>query len=65
MLKMKTVKLNNGVIVLAKETKYGLNAIGYANRTQANRKSFILRSKGIDCDVVNWGCPFFIRINNQ
>ena len=34
-----TKKLNNGVIVLAKKTPYGISPLTYANRTQAQRKA--------------------------
>ncbi len=63
---MKTVKLNNGWTVMAKETKYGMCAISYSNRTQASRKAFMLRaSEGLDCDVMNGaGRPFYIRVNS-
>ena len=67
---MKTTKLNTRETVLAKETKYGLNAVGYTNRTQASRKSFLLRAQGIDCDVINRGrqsktCPLSFPITPQ
>lgn len=36
---MLTYKLNNGQTVIAKETKYGVRPVTYANRTQAQRKA--------------------------
>ncbi len=34
-----TTKLNNGTVVLAKSTKYGIFAVTYANHAQAKRKA--------------------------
>lgn len=46
-----TVRLNNGLVVLAKQTKYGLSAVGYANRTQAYRRCADLQQHGVRCHV--------------
>jgi len=52
--------------VLAKNTKFGINAYTYSNDTQANKKANELRALGIDCNVYqSWGNSVvrYIRIN--
>jgi hypothetical protein len=55
MIEPKTVNLNNGCNVLAREGKHGLCAIGYANRTQAYNA---LAKLGAGWYVAHWGRPF-------
>lgn len=55
--KMKTVTLRNGLTVLAKETKSGINAVTFVNFTQAYSKAKELTAKGIDCHVIGFGQP--------
>jgi hypothetical protein len=52
--------------VLAKKTKYGINALTYSNDTMAHKKANELRAQGIDCRVYNPPTNFsvrFIKIN--
>lgn len=59
-----TVKLRNGLTVLAKETKYGINAVTYVNSTQAETKALFLTAQGINCHVVGYGqAAKYIAIN--
>lgn len=37
-MKILTVQLRNGLTVLAKQTKWGISALTYANHAQANNK---------------------------
>ena len=53
-----TVKLNNGAMVLGQLYKGEPMAIGYANRTQAERRA---ASLGDGWTVVHWGRPFYVR----
>jgi len=47
-----TTTLNDKkTIVLAKKDKYGINAVTYANYTQAFKKQSELKSLGIDCTI--------------
>ena len=46
-----TTKLRNGVTVLAKSDKFGINAVGYTNLKQANARQIKLTLEGIDCSV--------------
>jgi hypothetical protein len=48
---MITFKLNNGLTVLAKQDKYGINPYTYANHKQANNKRNELQSQGIKCHI--------------
>lgn len=61
-----TVKLRNGLVVLAKKTKYSdADAFTYCNDTQAEKKADQLRAQGIDCYVWGYGRPAkFIAIKN-
>lgn len=60
-----TTKLRNGVTVLAKETKFGINAFSYSNDKQANNKKNELLKMGIQCNIyIPFGSPVrFIKIN--
>lgn len=63
---MTTTKLRNGVTVLAKTDKYGVNAIGYSNLKQANNRQIKLSLEGVDCSI--YRTPFnnsvtYIKIN--
>jgi hypothetical protein len=59
---MITTRLNSGREVLAKETKYGISAITYANRTQAERRAAEIRSGGTDCHVAGFR-PFYVAFD--
>jgi hypothetical protein len=62
-----TTKLRNGVTVLAKADRYGINAVGYSNLTQANKRQIKLSLEGIDCSVYRTPCNMsvtYIKINN-
>jgi len=48
---MKTVKLNNGSTVLAKEDKNGISAYTYSNKKQAHNKVGELQAQGIKCHI--------------
>lgn len=63
-MKIETVKLNNGVEVLAKSTKqFGTNAVTYANRTQAEKKAAQLNELGgLKAEVVQPGRVFFVKV---
>ncbi len=64
---IQTVKLRNGVTVLAKADKYGINAVGYTNIKQANARQIKLTLEGIDCSVYITPTNFsvtYIKINN-
>ena len=64
---IQTVKLRNGVTVLAKADKYGINAVGYTNLKQANARQIKLTLEGIDCSVYRTPTNFsvtYIKINN-
>ena len=53
-LNITTTKLNNGLTVLAKETKkYGNQAVSYCNFLQAETKQMILLAQGIESYI--WG----------
>lgn len=54
---MKTVVLNNGTEVLAREGKWGMRAIGFGNRTAAYKKAAEL---GPGWVVYHWGVPFYV-----
>jgi hypothetical protein len=61
-----TTKLRNGVTVLAKVDKYGLNAVGYSNLKQASERQAKLSVQGIDCSIYrSFGnaSVTYIRIN--
>jgi hypothetical protein len=48
-------KLNNGVMVLAKEDQFGINPYSYCNRTQAQK-----RADKVNGEVRQFGgCPVF------
>jgi hypothetical protein len=57
---MKTTTLNNGLTVMAKETKYGLTAYTFANRTQAERAAEKVRTGGQPCRVWKGARPFYV-----
>lgn len=62
---VKTVTLNDGqTVVLAKETKYGLSAFTFANRTQATKRELALVEAGIRATVIHprFSGPFFVEI---
>jgi hypothetical protein len=59
---VEAVQLNNGVRVLGRVTKYGLNAVTYANRTQAHRRADELRATGIACHVIGRR-PFYVALH--
>ena len=63
---MTTTTLRNGTKVLAKVTKFGVNAYTYSNDKQASKKQIELSILGIDCNVyIPFGSPVrFIKINN-
>jgi len=61
---MTTFKLNNGLIVLAKETKYGINPYTYANRKQAHNKARELQAQGIKCHIGGIR-PIFVIIEGR
>lgn len=56
---MLITKLNNGVTVMAKMTKDGLVALGYSNRTQADRKAATLPGATVRRFM---GRPFYVVI---
>lgn len=63
-MQIQTEKLRNGFTVLAKNTKYGLSAYTYSNRTQAEIKQVLLLASGIQSHIRQFsGGPFFIVIN--
>lgn len=57
-----TVKLNSGVVVLGKTTEYGLSAVTYANRTQANKAAAKLVASGVKAEVIHRGRPFYVMV---
>jgi len=60
-----TEKLRNGSKALARQTKYGLSAYTYSNRTQAEIRQVLLLASGIDSHIRQFnGGPFFIIIND-
>ena len=62
-----TTKLRNGVTVLAKVDRYGINAVGYTNLKQANARQIKLSLEGINCSVYRTPCNqmvTYIKINN-
>jgi hypothetical protein len=59
---MKTTKLSNGLTVLAKDTKYGLTAYTFANRTQAERAAEKVRQAGQMCMGWKGARPFFVVV---
>ena len=62
--KILTVKLRNGLTVLAKKTKFGINEVTFANNTQANIKQLLIEATGIKCYVIGFGSPCkYIVIN--
>ena len=52
------VTLRGGVVVLAKPYKGDLSAVGYANRTQAERSA----AKHPGASVYHPGRPFYVRL---
>jgi len=55
---MKTTRLRDGTLVLARELKdYGIAAYTYANRTQAERAA-----QKVGGQVVQRGRPFYVRV---
>jgi hypothetical protein len=44
-------KLRNGVTVLAKVDKFGVNPVGYTNLKQASDRQSKLSIQGIDCSI--------------
>ena len=61
-----TTKLRNGVTVLAKVDKYGVNAVTYSNLKQASQRQAKLYNEGIDCSLYrSFGnaSVTYIRIN--
>lgn len=60
-----TEKLRNGSKALARNTKWGLCAYSYANRTQAEIRQVLLLASGIDSHIRQFnGGPFYIIIND-
>lgn len=51
---MKVAMLRNGAMVLAKDTKYGVTAVTYANRTQAQKSAAKLVASGQSADVAQF-----------
>jgi len=60
-MELLTVKLNNGITVLAKLYHGKPSAVTYANRAQAYAKKTQLIAAGIKCDVTATH-PFYIRV---
>jgi hypothetical protein len=59
---IETVKLRNGITVLAKNDKrFGMHAVKYQNLTQATKAQIKLQHSGIDCTVCQMN-NFYIRI---
>lgn len=58
---IQTTTIRNGVKVLAKETKYGINAVTYCNDTQAHKKQMQLKSAGVDCFVYQPPTNYAVR----
>lgn len=50
---LQTTTLRNGIIVLAKETKFGMYPVTYVNDTMAHKKQMQMKAMGIDCFVYN------------
>ena len=48
---MRTYKLNNGLIVLARQIKGNIEPYTYANRKQAAKKAVELQAQGIPCHI--------------
>ena len=61
--KILTIKLNNGRTVLAKETKFGINAVNYVSNKQANNKVEQLQQIGIDCWFSEFDRIKFVYVN--
>lgn len=57
-----TVRLTNGLVVLAKEDRGDLRAVTYANRTQAYKKAAAL---GPEWFVKRAGRPFYVVLDRQ
>jgi hypothetical protein len=62
-MKIETVKLNCGLLALAKQSKHGLSAKTFANRTQAERAMAELQRVGIVCHIHHTGRPFYVGID--
>ena len=58
-IQLLTTKLNSGVEVLAKNTKYGVSAMTFANRTQAQKAAE--KSNGWVWQGI--GRPFYVRFD--
>ena len=56
-----TILNDKKTTVLAKKTKYGINALTYCNDTMAHKKANELRSQGIDCNVYNPATNLVVR----
>jgi len=60
---MKVAMLRNGAMVLAKDTEYGVSAITYANRTQAQKSAAKLVTSGHAADVAQFcGRVFYVVV---
>ncbi len=57
-----TTRLNNGQLVLAKQTQYGINPVTYVNETQAKRKVEALQKAGVSCRIVYYAPIRFIAL---
>ena len=58
-----TTTIRGSIKVLAKTTKYGVTAFTFANRTQAANRSAEVNAAGVLAEVVQFGRPFYVRVN--
>lgn len=56
--------IRGGAVVLAKDTKFGLSAVQYTNKTQALKKAEELRRSFLAVEVIQPSCGpcFYIRM---
>lgn len=52
----------HGRTVLAKKSKYGVDATTYANQTQADKSAAKVKAAGVDCWVMQSGRCFYVVI---
>jgi hypothetical protein len=61
-----TTTLNNRIAgnnkFVAKKTQFGINAVGYANYTQARKAQSKLANMGVETELWQSGRPIYLKI---